>query len=72
MNANELAKAIDMDYKTIRHHLKVLDKNSLVTSMGEGYAKMYFISELMEQDIECFYEIWEQIGKKNINKRRLK
>jgi len=72
MNANELAKELAMDYKTVRHHLKVLGKNSLVTSMGEGYAKMYFISELLEQHIEYFYEIWEQIGKKEIKRRRMK
>ncbi|MBC7081379.1 MAG: winged helix-turn-helix transcriptional regulator [Thermoplasmatales archaeon] len=66
MNANEIAKIAGMDYKTVRHHLKVLEKNSLVTSMGEGYAKMYFISDLLEQNIKSFYEIWEKIGKNKI------
>ena len=72
MNANELAKELSMDYKTIRHHLKVLSKNSLVSTMGEGYATMYYISELLEQHVGLFYEIWEEIGKKEINKRRMK
>jgi len=72
MNANEIAKALNLDYKTVRHHLKILEKNSLVTSMGEGYAKMYFISELLEQNMKYFYEIWEKIGKNKIKKRRMR
>ena len=72
MNANEISKKLGLDYKTVRHHLKVLEKNSLVTSMGEGYAKMYFISELLEQNIECFHEIWEKIGKNKINKKEMR
>lgn len=69
MNANEIARITGMDYKTVRHHLKVLEKNSLITSMGEGYAKMYFISDLLEQNIKHFYEIWEKIGKNKINRK---
>ena len=72
MNANELSKAIDMDYKTIRHHLKVLEKNSLVTSMGGDYAKMYFVSELLEQNMKVFYEIWERINKKREKRNETK
>ena len=68
MNANELAKELDMDYKTVRHHLKILEKNSLISSMGEEYGKMYFISELLEENINYFNEIWERIGKNKINK----
>ena len=66
MNANELAKKLEMDYKTVRHHLKTLEKNSLVSSMGEGYGKVYFISELLEENLSNFQEIWEKIGKNKI------
>jgi len=72
MNANELAKELGLDYKTVRHHLKILEKNSLITSMGEGYAKMYFISELLEQNIKHFHEIWDKIGKNKIKERRMR
>ncbi|HEC76260.1 MAG TPA: ArsR family transcriptional regulator [Thermoplasmatales archaeon] len=72
MNANELAKELELDYKTVRHHLRVLEKNSLITSMGEEYAKMYFISELLEENINYFYEIWEKIGKNKIKKREMR
>ncbi|HMA83441.1 MAG TPA: winged helix-turn-helix domain-containing protein [Candidatus Thermoplasmatota archaeon] len=63
-NANELANFLEIDYKTIRHHLKVLKKNNLVTTMGSGYGTMYFPSELLEENKEKFDEIWNKIGKK--------
>lgn len=63
MNANELSDALDLDYKTVRHHLKVLRKNNLVTTMGSGYGTMYFPSELLEDNVDVFEKIWVQIGK---------
>ena len=67
-NANELAKILDLDYKTIRHHLDLLEKNQLVTSIGSGYGKMYSASDLLEEHEEIFREIWGRIGKKQIKR----
>jgi len=65
-NANQLADKLKLDYKTVRHHLDVLLKNNLVTSMGERYGKMYYLSHLLESEYDVFEEIWERIGKKNV------
>jgi DNA-binding transcriptional ArsR family regulator len=65
-NANELSKLLVLDYKTIRHHLDVLEKNRLIVSTGEGYGKIYFPSDLLESNKTLFYEIWGKIGKKQI------
>lgn len=64
-NANDLSKVLKLDYKTIRHHLEVLDKNNLITYTGKGYGQMYFPSDLLEENKELFSEIWSKIGKKN-------
>ena len=64
-NANDLANVLNLDYKTIRHHLSVLDKNNLTTSTGSGYGQMYFPSDLIENNKEIFDEIWGKIGKKS-------
>lgn len=63
-NANQLASRLGVDYRTVRHHLDVLEKNGLVTSMGEQYGKMYFLSSELEENFEVFEEIWNKIGKK--------
>ena len=70
-NANELSKVLDLDYKTIRHHLEVLEKNRLATSIGSGYGKVYFPSDMLEENVELFKEIWEQIGKRQIKKKNV-
>jgi DNA-binding transcriptional ArsR family regulator len=64
-NANEISSILNLDYKTIRHHLDVLEKNNLITHTGSGYGKMYFLSDLIEKNIEYYIEIWGRIGKKN-------
>jgi len=63
-NANQLANLLGVDYRTVRHHLEVLEKNRLITSMGEQYGKMYFLSNELEANFEVFEEIWNEIGKK--------
>ena len=63
-NANQLAKLLQMDYRTIRHHLNVLEKNRIITSAGEGYGTTYFLSPVMEENYELFEEITNKIWKK--------
>ena len=71
-NANELSKVLELDYKTVRHHLEVLEKNRLVTSTGTGYGKVYFPSDMLEENTEFFKEIWGRIGKKQIKNEHVK
>jgi DNA-binding transcriptional ArsR family regulator len=63
-NANQLANLLGMDYRTIRHHLEVLEKNKIITSVGEGYGIAYFLSPTMEQNYALFEEILNKIWKK--------
>jgi predicted ArsR family transcriptional regulator len=57
MNANQLATSLDLDYKTIRHHLDKLEENSVVTAMGDEYGKTYFLTDRMEQNLDILDEI---------------
>jgi DNA-binding transcriptional ArsR family regulator len=63
-NANQLATSLGMDYRTIRHHIEVLEKNRIITSAGEGYGVTYFLSPLMEENYAQFEEIMKKIWKK--------
>lgn len=63
-NANQLATLLKMDYKTIRHHLDVLEKNRLITSVGDKYGATYFLSQIMEDNYGLFEEILNKIWKK--------
>jgi DNA-binding transcriptional ArsR family regulator len=63
-NANQLANLLGMDYRTIRHHLQVLEKNRIITAAGEGYGKTYFLSPTMEENYGEFEEILKKMWKK--------
>jgi DNA-binding transcriptional ArsR family regulator len=63
-NANQLANYLEMDYRTIRHHLNVLLKNRLIISAGEGYGTTYFLSQQLEEDYVMFEEILKKIWKR--------
>ena len=57
-NANQLSEKLGMDYRTIRHHLKVMtDNNILARPAGESYGSMYFLSGIMEKYMGTFEDI---------------
>lgn len=61
-NAHQLAEKLNLNYKTVRHHLKVLKENNVITSSGkQKYGELYFLSDRMMNNYEVFNEIWEQI-----------
>jgi predicted transcriptional regulator len=62
-NANQLAKELGLDYKAIRHHIKVLEKNNIITKVGEKYGVTYFISTFLEVNMESFNEIVQKLEK---------
>ena len=57
LNANQLAKELGLDYKAIQHHVNVLEKNNLITRVGEKYGAIFFISTFLEVNLETFDEI---------------
>jgi DNA-binding transcriptional ArsR family regulator len=67
-NANQLAERLQLDYKTIRHHIDVLEKNNLIISMGNKYGKMYFLTSMLEENYDVFEQIWVRIGKNEVKK----
>lgn len=63
LNTNQLAKELGLDYKAIQHHLNVLDKNNLITKVGDKYGATFFISTFLEVNIETFDEIVMKLEK---------
>jgi len=65
-NRNQLSTELDLDYKAIQHHLKVLEKNNLVRKIGNHYGVVYCVSPLFENNEIVFDEIVYRL--KNLNK----
>ncbi len=61
-NTNQLAKKLKLDFKTVQHHLRVLEKNKFVVYKGGGgFAKIYFPSQLLEDNTSSFNKIIQKI-----------
>ncbi|MCY4492163.1 MAG: winged helix-turn-helix domain-containing protein [Thaumarchaeota archaeon] len=62
-NTNQLANELGLDYKAIKHHIKVLEKNNMVAKVGEKYGVAYFISTYLEANMEALEEIEGKLDK---------
>ncbi len=57
LNLNQIAKELALDYNAIQFHIEVLEKNNLVSRVGERYGVLFFLSTFLEHNIEAFNEI---------------
>ncbi len=64
MNTLELSKKLTMDYKTIQHNIKVLEKNNLIAREGEGYGDLFFPSELISENLPTLYSVIRKVEAK--------
>jgi len=63
LNTNQLAKEMNLDYKAIQHHVGVLEKNNLITRIGDKYGATFFISTFLEVNMDVFDEIVSKLEK---------
>ncbi|HJT10070.1 MAG TPA: winged helix-turn-helix domain-containing protein [Candidatus Nitrosotalea sp.] len=56
-NANQLANDLGLNYRAIQHHLEVLEKNNLITKIGEKYGATWFVSPFFEANKEAYDEL---------------
>ncbi len=62
LNINKISEELQLDYKTIQHHIRILEKSNLITKMGNKYGILYFISNYLEKNIESYYNIKKKIS----------
>ncbi len=60
-NANQLAEGLDLDYKTVRHHLDVLMDNGIVENSGDDYGAVYLLTDQTRQHWETVEKIMEKV-----------
>ena len=61
-NANQLADALDLDYKTVRHHLDVLREKNLVRRSGDDYGAIYLPTDRLRQYWNTCEEIIDSVN----------
>lgn len=63
-NANRLATDLKLDYKTVIHHIRVLEEHGLIISSNKGeYGNVYFLSPYFESKYSILEEIWAKVDK---------
>jgi len=60
-NANQLAEALDLDYKTVRHHLGVLEENDVVESSDYDYGAVYLPTDRARQHWDTVEEVFAKM-----------
>ena len=60
-NANKLAEELDLDYKTVRHHLDVLMDNDIVENSGDDYGAVYLPTGQARDHWDTVEQIIEQV-----------
>ena len=57
-NAHQLAEKLDLDYKTVRHHLKILKNKNMIVAGKTKYGTLYFLSTKMKENYNILNEIF--------------
>ena len=64
-NMNQLAEELSVNYKTIQHHVRILEQNEvLIASKASSYGAVYFLTARMEGQLAVFRNIWKGMGGK--------
>jgi len=63
-NTHQLAKVLDLDYKAVQHHMKVLQKNNMVSKIGEKYGAIFHLSNFLEINISALDEAIDKLDRK--------
>ncbi|SFR35616.1 MULTISPECIES: ArsR/SmtB family transcription factor [Halorubrum] len=60
-NANQLAEDLDLAYKTVRHHLDVLEENGVIESTDQNYGAIYLPTDRTRTHWDTVEEIVDQL-----------
>ena len=57
-NLNQMSELLNLNYRTIKHHMEIFMKNDIVGSSSTGsYGDVYFLTPEMEGGLEIFNDI---------------
>ncbi|MBA4453688.1 MAG: ArsR/SmtB family transcription factor [Nitrosopumilaceae archaeon] len=69
LNTHQLSQELDLDYKAVQHHMKVLEKNNMVKKIGDKYGAIYHLSTFLEVNIRALDEAIDKLDRKMNHKK---
>jgi DNA-binding transcriptional ArsR family regulator len=62
-NPNKIAEKLALDYKTVQHHLKLLEEHGVVVSSSkDSYGAVYFLTPYFDRFYGVLKEMWAKFG----------
>ena len=62
-NPNKISEKLGLDYKTVQHHIKLLEENGvIVASSKETYGAVYFLTPYFEKFFDSVKSMWVRFG----------
>ena len=62
-NPNRLSEKLGLDYKTIQHHLKMLEDNGVIIPNEKGaYGAVFFLTPYFEKYFDSVKAMWAKFG----------
>ena len=68
-NTHQLSLELGLDYKAVQHHMKVLEKNNMVSKIGEKYGAIFHLSNFLEINISALDEAIDKLDRKLNHKK---
>jgi DNA-binding transcriptional ArsR family regulator len=60
-NANQLAEDLELNYKTVRHHLDVMTDNDILRKSGDDYGAVYLPTDRVDEHWDTVEDIFERM-----------
>ena len=68
-NTHQLALELQLDYKAVQHHMKVLEKNNMILKIGEKYGAIFRLSTFLEVNIGALDMAIDKLDQKMSQKK---
>jgi len=68
-NTHQLAQELQLDYKAIQHHMKVLEKNNMILKIGGKYGAVFHLSVFLEVNIGALDMAIDKLDQKMNHKK---
>jgi predicted transcriptional regulator len=65
-NINQLSQELNLNYRTVKHHILKLKELKLVDSYGSKYGKLYFLSDLMSEHYDELMDSFRIMESRNV------
>lgn len=62
-NPNKISERLGLDYKTVQHHIKLLEENGVIVASSKGtYGAVYFLTPYFEKFFDSIKSMWARFG----------